>query len=657
MKKIRAVLWLLVILSVIVSFWNIVPRYRVETGNRNVDIVLDDASFRDYCRLIGKDEKETLAVLKKSGVTTLSVQEDRLKELQDSGKVVCWTGAQLNGIDGFKDNTGLLSNIDISPGKTYVMVLNPDTDSQLKKYLPVTLAPGCYKELLDYRNNDFGLWELEAPDYFINETGVGFDPARIRLAKESGLCLILRPENRDNLDAEKTKAFIDAMCSDAVPSCIVFGGMKNEALGFPGGMDQLIKSIGEHKLVIGDLEVSNKSLEQRGVSMITRKMPGSVIRLISFSPLYLSKLHPEVVMDKYMLAVTDRNIRLLYFRPFLQCIDNEPIEKVNADFLEGLSSGLKNAGFSIGGAKPFSDFGPPLWMLTLVVLGISAGFALYLNEFIPDDKPGILVLCALALPAAFGLLYATGHVNGAVKVFALISGIIFSSLGLVVFRKKLLSFKDEKFLNLTGQGILILLGVTAITLTAAVHVTALLSSTGSMIAAEGLRGVKLLLVMPALLVIIAYAVKGFPEPVSFAQVMKLPVSLWHVLLVLFGALAALMVLIRSGNVSTEYRLGGEDKIRALLDKILIARPRFKEFLLGNPALILLPIAAARKRFATAWALVILGVIGQADIVDTFAHLHTPLVWSVLRTFNGVWIGIVIGVIAGAVYWKLTQERK
>jgi hypothetical protein len=61
------------------------------------------------------------------------------------------------------------------------------------------------------------------------------------------------------------------------------------------------------------------------------------------------------------------------------------------------------------------------------------------------------------------------------------------------------------------------------------------------------------------------------------------------------------------------------------------------------------------RKAIGWFFALGIAVGTADIVDTFCHLHTPLLVSLLRVFNGAVIGIVLGALAVMVYraiWKV-----
>ena len=45
-----------------------------------------------------------------------------------------------------------------------------------------------------------------------------------------------------------------------------------------------------------------------------------------------------------------------------------------------------------------------------------------------------------------------------------------------------------------------------------------------------------------------------------------------------------------------------------------------------------------------WVLTIPLVIGQISLVNTYAHIHTPLLISLQRSVNGLILGIVVAVI-------------
>lgn len=109
---------------------------------------------------------------------------------------------------------------------------------------------------------------------------------------------------------------------------------------------------------------------------------------------------------------------------------------------------------------------------------------------------------------------------------------------------------------------------------------------------------------------------------------------------------AAYALIRSGNASGGWRSPIEQGVRDHLEGLLVARPRFKEFLWGHPLMILGFYAASWKRPAARTLdgrpLIILGMIGQASIMNTFCHLHSPLSMALGRTAAGALLGSVLG---------------
>ena len=126
------------------------------------------------------------------------------------------------------------------------------------------------------------------------------------------------------------------------------------------------------------------------------------------------------------------------------------------------------------------------------------------------------------------------------------------------------------------------------------------------------------------------------------------------------ALGALLImvmylyLVRTGNENTAVSQW-ELTFRNILDKVLYVRPRTKEFLLGYPFLLLIYSYGYRDIFLP---LLVFAAIGQVSLVNTFAHIHTPLAISLLRTFNGLWVGIVLGLLLlAAAFFLLKLWRK
>ncbi len=90
---------------------------------------------------------------------------------------------------------------------------------------------------------------------------------------------------------------------------------------------------------------------------------------------------------------------------------------------------------------------------------------------------------------------------------------------------------------------------------------------------------------------------------------------------------------------------GEDIVRQILNTIFFVRPRTKEFMLGYP-IFLLFIAYLGNRWTAQWRWLFLAfaMVGLVSVMNTFCHVHAPLLLSILRAANGYILGIAIGFV-------------
>ncbi len=280
------------------------------------------------------------------------------------------------------------------------------------------------------------------------------------------------------------------------------------------------------------------------------------------------------------------------------------------------------------------------------------------------------------------------------QAWSLLAGLTFPSLGLILAWQKMAagvksselsvqSKEEAKALNsqlstlnfgrvITAIGLVI--EVSIFSFIGGLFIVGMLSETRFIVGAEQFRGVKLLLVTPFLLLTAAMAA-GLTRPLVRVREWKkqvngalrafvgqpLLVGESILLLVILGALGIL--LLRSGNISSAAP-AIEHQARAWLESSFWVRPRTKEFLLGHPALFIAALIWLTKRpLACGFgpgqqrlipALLLVAALGQASIANTFSHLHTPLSISLLRTINGVWLGILVGIIF-MIVWLLVRR--
>jgi hypothetical protein len=120
--------------------------------------------------------------------------------------------------------------------------------------------------------------------------------------------------------------------------------------------------------------------------------------------------------------------------------------------------------------------------------------------------------------------------------------------------------------------------------------------------------------------------------------------------------AGALLLVRSGNDSEVSPSPFELGFRHLLTATLSVRPRFKEFLIGFPAMMVLPALLPPHRRAVGWLLALCIGVGIGDVIDTFSHLHTPIEISVLRILNGLVAGAIVGSALIWIYRRVVYGR-
>jgi hypothetical protein len=144
--------------------------------------------------------------------------------------------------------------------------------------------------------------------------------------------------------------------------------------------------------------------------------------------------------------------------------------------------------------------------------------------------------------------------------------------------------------------------------------------------------------------------------VDWKQVMNEPVRRMDVALGFVACAIVAYFLIRTGNAGSAWKAGNEQFVRERLEELLFIRPRFKEFVLGYPLLLFgLHLRDESKDGpfgldARFWMAV--GMIGPITTVNTFCHLHTPIVLAFWRSGMG-W---VLGMLLGSVLWGLWRWR-
>ena len=103
---------------------------------------------------------------------------------------------------------------------------------------------------------------------------------------------------------------------------------------------------------------------------------------------------------------------------------------------------------------------------------------------------------------------------------------------------------------------------------------------------------------------------------------------------------------------------GEQRARNWLERVLLFRPRTKEFLIAYPAIAAAYCCAAHRSRLTAWLFGVFGAIGFASVANTFCHIRAHFLVSLLRTGLGLVLGLVLGILILLilrVFWPVPSD--
>jgi hypothetical protein len=633
-------------------------RYRVEARTRAVSLVLDYTQFRALAASAGVPLDVAYEQFRSAGVTGLALTEETLADLQSDGSL----------------------EVKISPtsgGRAYLVrfgdpMVGARVVEYLQHYLPPAPAPGPRGAPL---SGDRVI--LAAPDGSLvsfpgrfddlRATPTGLDPSLIAEIRTAGMDPVVRIANPLGLTRDSLRWSLGRLQAQGVTT-VVFSG--EEVIGYRELVEEAAAAFRELGLLYGSIEMG----KQRGDDELARRLMDRTIRTHSISPAEMTRLTTREAIERYVRGAVERNIRLQYVRLPVAVSENTFSDSVA--YVAELTRQLGNAGFGVKVARPLI----PVWpgeaahrlVVALIGIGVGAGAVVLLAGIVPLAL-GRQALLTAAAGILVGLAGASGISLG-LQGAALLAAIVFPTLGFVLFPQPIGAFADHEHALVRDRSEAVVpalaefAAISVVTLIGAVMVAGLLSDIPFMLKVKSFAGIKAATVVPLLLVGLVYltgATGEYPslqaEREAVAQrvreFLNEPLRVWHTVAVGVGLVALALLVLRSGNDPGIGVSDTELRFRALLDRTMGVRPRTKEFLMGHPAL-LLGLAMAVSRRWRDWALpvILVGVIGQVGMLNSFCHLHTPVRVTVLRTFNGLWTGGLIGILLILVWLWLQKPR-
>lgn len=636
MLIIKKALVVLVAIGVLASLLSALPNEISGWQERNVEIAVDIDEVRVFSEDLGLSQSFILSEMRELGVTAVAVRETSIRRYAREGSLTLLSGGEILASINLRnfDHNGLellARDGRVVAHSSYIIT---EDEAIAEKILARLSAAFGRQARLVWDEKPYVL-EIEASVSSIEALPLGMHPDDVAMLQDMGLRLVARPANNVMGSESSVRGILSeyALLPEGFVSAVVFDGV--EAGGFPNHLDVASEVLKENNLRVGFVELVAR---QRGIEEIMRRTGYSGITVHS-------NMRGRPVQS-IVNAVLERGARLLYVRFH---IERRPASLDDAlTFLEDISTDLNRYGFRMGVAADSSNAGTP-FLHIVSLFGLSAALLLFAQKLGLRLKPLLFALSAAFFLVMVSLYFLSQ--NNALQLASIVTALIFP-----VIAVSAIDFGGE---TQSGKTLIFMASnavrVFAIALLGGIMVAGFNSTPHFTSGAALFRGVTLTNTFPFLPIfwIIFLKIRGGKGEIDLKESAASLVSLlkkyvnWIQILSLAVAAGALAVFIaRLGHTAGMPLFPFEEVLRRFLDDVLIVRPRTKEFLIAYPALVFgLSLLAKGKRGIFTGILLAVGALAPISVVNTFGHFTNPtlLASASFRSFNGLWLGCVIGL--------------
>ena len=618
-KQVKILIYGILIISLIACGFVGIQRIQVESDYKEVEITV---KYSDILRIAEEEEKtveEVLAYYKELGVTNLLAKELTVASV-DSDYSSYKSLGKITLVDGYILKFKYPDIEEIKPETRYIVTDDPEIkDNIINSYALKGI------ELEDYSNNEDYFIDLGDHSPALTTVGVGFSVDELNVAAKMGYGISLQLRSWDEPSDESVKALMEQIESIDNVETIYFADAKINMANSTSFQEALMN------YQLGFIEFTSN--RQQGFSTLAKRTSNlgkdyKVVRLHTIEDPLLATMGTKELVERYDLALKERNNRVFLFK----LANSENLKHDIVTFDENITEFIKVAnkvGYTTTShVENYNLPSIPIYLAILVGLAAIMVFILFVDS-LGFTKLGY-VLGAVGFLGYVGLLKL--NVNIASSLMALFGSIMFPSYAFVkVIDERGKSIKDS---------IIALLKICAISFGGVLTIIGCLSRTNFAIGISVFSGVKAATVAPIALVI-AYLIfnKHRFDYKYYKGLLDRKISYGNLLVLGLIAVVLYVYVTRSGNSGSTSNL--ERAFRQLLDSTLGVRPRTKEILISYPILMVLLHYGYKEKYIS---MVILAVIGPVSLVNTYAHIHTPIMISVIRSAYGIIFGIIIGLI-------------
>lgn len=635
-------------------------RHKVEVENSKVEMVMDYEDIVELAQIEGVPVRPLMQQFKDAGITSLAVYETTLEKLNKSGKVSTVSGAQIlqQYRSGTLSDAGWRAMVEkgaVLPEDVYILGQNAQIFSEVHKDLARRLGADRVKAVSDLGKP---VLAVKANYEKVVKWNLGLPTDEMQEVTEQGFFVVARPTNYTKVTADDVNDVFERLDSVKNVSAIMFVG--DEVLGYPGQLPLTVEKMKERQLTLHMIEhpLQLQFVKQEGLLPLAAALDYKAARVYVIPKDEQPKLKMLEAIQRWGVTDQERNIRVNLLRKYDKPEPGNTLVETNLKYIAGVKQELNDKGFTVGKAGTFAPYFPSPFLLALILIGATAAGVLFLTLVRPfSERYQYILLAIIAALLIFPVIKGGGMQVR--QMAALASAILFPVLAMTYqldkWRKTAPSKKTGLARIIIDGGIALIVTV-LLSIVGGFYVGALLGDVRFLLEMEIFRGVKLTFVAPLILISVIYLsrynifeeVSGEPNNIwrQLVRIMDYPVYLKTLLVCGAAAVVAWVFVGRSGHTAGVPVPEAELKLRAFLEQAMYARPREKEFMIGHPAFFLMVMALYRQwPRALHYILVVIATIGQGSLVETFAHIRTPIYMSFVRGIDGVVLGILFGIAA------------
>lgn len=663
--KNNIVIYIFILIGLCSALFINMQRHNIEKNNRQVEIMMDYEDLDKLASLSGKTLDETLADFKNVGVTTLNVYDTNIEKLSKTGKVSFFTNSQI--MDARRLKTSGFNWAD-----------NISNQSLQETGLYVMGEPGVlWDELLEDIQQRFPLFRLIESSgkqvvfipgdlKFVSKRHLGISTQELKDVTQKGFLITVRPLNYQNISEENIKHFFSRLDKSGVQvSGIHF--TDTESFGAKRYVSLVASELKKRNITLAMAEsfVQLQFAPMLAIEEYPPLMDYKVARLYVIDKRERGKLKIADAVRRFALTDEERNIRINFLHCFEEAEADKTLYQTNLDYVKAVTDSVKKRDFTLGRAGVFEPYFPAKSLLFMVVLGSISATILYIDflnsKFTLSTNKQITIVLLVTILLCIPIFLGQGK---SVRQFvALLSASVFPALSMIniicIWDKIREDEGSESIYKIIFVSMKLLTLAVFTSLIGGMYLAAVLGDVRFFLEMDIYRGVKLTFLMPIVLVTLYYLykhnifAKNGVKPGLFTQikgVMQTKLTMEVLIGAAMVAFVAWIFIGRSGHTQGAPVPEIEIKMRLFLEEVMYARPREKEFMIGHVGFFLATLASFKKYPRLIMlAFVVVATIGQGSLVQTFAHMRTPVIMSTIRALDGLVLGFVIATIVTLVF--------